>query len=377
MTKPLVHIGWVLLSDGSDEDLTVICRRAAGRTEDYLEQQFPAFQWKMSWVRRRRYPPYGALDPLELLEAGVQDKIRYRWDYALVLVHNELDARYRASAIGVPSSAFEVAVMSTTGFSTGAGLEDRLAALALHLLGHLWGLDHADSGPMVPPAYPDDLQLSPFPDDQREAIQRRLAEASDDRVEEQGRRRGKLRFYLDALRADPRGVWHDIWGYQPWKLPLKMGRMTAATVVTILFSLLGSETWDIGIHVGPWTLVLGTVLSVLGAAVFIFAGQNLGRISRSGGLREQLIRTRVVGFVTLLLGMSFLWLTIFLMILASCLALPRSVICRWLNLDVLHWSQLAGFAAFMAILGMLAGAMGGNLEEGNEIKADLFYDEET
>ena len=38
---------------------------------------------------------------------------------------------------------------------------------------------------------------------------------------------------------------------------------------------------------------------------------------------------------------------------------------------------VAGYAAFMATLGVIAAALGGNLEEEGEIKAELLFDEET
>src|SRR3712207_4414883 len=90
-------------------------------------------------------------------------------------------------SLGVPSSALEVAVMSSARLGSPQQISERLAALALHLLGHLWGLDHAEDGPMRPPEDEQALRLMLFPEQQRVALASRFAEAADVRLEEQVR----------------------------------------------------------------------------------------------------------------------------------------------------------------------------------------------
>jgi len=162
-----------------------------------------------------RFAPHGALDPLALLELGVHEKLSRRWDYALVIVPNDLVPRDRLFALGVPSSVLEVAVMSSARLGAAAQLAERLAALALHLLGHLWGLDHAKHGPMRPPADEQDLYLVPFPEEQRTAFRSRFAEAADTRLEEQSRRWDRVSFYWNTLLVAPRELLNDIWDYTP------------------------------------------------------------------------------------------------------------------------------------------------------------------
>ncbi len=375
--KPLVQIGWVLASDVTDLQRLDTYKKASEYVYELLSDQFPDYHWQVDFVSRHRYPSHGALDPLELLEVGVQEKIKNHWDYALVLVSNELKARYRISTIGVPSSAFEVGVLSSYELSENEHMDKKLASLAFHILGHLWGLSHADVGPMAPPEQTENLELTGFREEEKERIKKRLSEAADARLEEENRRRGKLLFFWQTFWTDPRGIIQGIWGYSPWKLPLKMGRMTAATAVSMLFLLLGAESWDVGIHFCAGALGLGSIMAIFGASVFIYYGQNLGQISRQVGLREQLARTHIVIFNTLLVGMCCLWVILFVLIFAVGAVLPDIVISNWVGGITISYDDLAKYAAFMAILGVLAGAMGGNLEEEDEIKADLFYDEET
>ncbi len=374
--KPVVSVGWIFLSDVSDAGLLEKFTKAVEKVRSLVKTDFPGFRWEMPFSKRRRYAPHGALDPLELLEVGLLEKTKNGWDYVIVLVSNELQPRYRISTIGVPSSALEVAVLSSSELDENDGLDEKIAALALHLLGHLWGLSHSEEGPMVPPENYKILSLSSFPDYQKKVIEQRLSEASDARLEEQRKKWGGVSFYWSTFWTDPKSILKDVMDYSPWRLPLKMAKMTAATAVSMIFILMGAESWELGVHFSPWLLFFGTVLAVVGATIFIFAGQNLGQLSREIGYKEQLARTRIVIFTTLLYGMFFLWVLFMIFVIVVGFVFPRDILNGWLG-SQLTFRDLLRFASFSGILGLLAGAVGGNLEEEDEIKADLFYDEET
>lgn len=378
MNLPLVHIGIVLATDLRDSDVESAYKQTGRHLQDVLLEQFPQFRWRVDFVNRNRYAPRGAIDPLPLLTFGVQEKISHHWDYALVLVPNALQPRKRVHTVGIPSSALETAVLSSADLDeNSAQFCDQLVALALHLLGHLWGLEHHDSGPMRPPEELSQLQLSHFPDFQQSITVDRLEEVADKRLEEQAKRWNRLAFYWRAFWADPKSILIDIIGYSPWKLPLQAGRLTAATAVSLMLLLLAAEAWEVGVNLSLPLLVLGGIVALMLAAAFIFAGQNLGEISRGVGWREQLTRTRIVIFGTVLLGMLALWLLLFVVSFFIGWLLPDEVLAAWIREPTLSTLQLARHAAFMAILGVLAGALGGNLEDEHEIKANLLFDEET
>lgn len=56
--------------------------------------------------------------------------------------------------------------------------------------------------------------------------------------------------------------------------------------------------------------------------------------------------------------------------------LPKNVISAWTGREV-HWSLRLRHAAFVGTLGVFAAALGGNLENEDEFKIELFCDEET
>ncbi|MEZ4617543.1 MAG: hypothetical protein R2867_18800 [Caldilineaceae bacterium] len=214
MGKPLMSIGWILAAEAPNTVVRSAYDDARRALLTLLEEQFPQFQWQMAIQQEYRYPNYGLLEPLPLLELGVHEKLSRAWDFALVLVPNELCPRARTFTIGIPSSALEVAVLSSARLGPPEQLSERIAALALHLLGHVWGLEHQDDSPMCPPEACESLLLQPFLAQQQQHATQRLIEVADARVEEETPEMGRLRFYWRSLWADPIGAMTDIWGWR-------------------------------------------------------------------------------------------------------------------------------------------------------------------
>lgn len=374
--ESLVTIGWVYAADERDDQRVGAFQRARKSLLAYLTAQFPEFRWEMPYVERPRYGPHGGLEPLPLLELGVKEKLDRGWDFALVLVSDELRGRGNSVTTGVPSSALEVAALSSAGLARDDEAASRIAQLALHMLGHMWGLEHADEGPMQPPGAVAATALAQFPQEQVDWVRRRLEEVADARLEEERRDWNWFSFHWHTLRSDPRGILTDILGYAPWRLPLRTGRLTAAAAVTLIFLLLGAESWDVGTHLPGWSLTIAALTCTLVATTFVYMGQNLSQIGRGAARKEQLTRTRMVLFGTLLIGMVTIWLVLFGLALAAIFAVPDSVVNSWLGARPAT-VDLLGHGAFVATLGILAAALGGNLEEQQVLKSSLLYDEET
>ncbi len=375
-SKPPVVLGWLLGADLRDPELLTAYDTARQRLLAHLQETLPEFSWSIEADERRVYTPRGALDPVDLLELGVAEKLHRHWDYVLVLVPNELIPRHSPSALGVPSSALEAAVLSTSRLGAGEELIERIVALALHLLGHLWGLEHAPSGPMRPVDDARELRLEPWPPAQLQQIRQQLAEAAAARLEEQRARWGVLAFYWRTFAKDPGGVLAAVWGYAPWMMPVYLGRLTAAAAVSVVYFLITADAWALGAHLS-WRSVCGmAALGIVAASAFIFSGQDLGRLGREHAWREQLARTRLVLLGTLGLGMTSLWLALLVLSLLGAWVLPRSLLATWMGLAP-DGGHLLRYAIFTATIGVLGAALGGNLEEEREIKAELFFDEET
>ncbi|HID16193.1 MAG TPA: hypothetical protein EYP16_05270 [Candidatus Atribacteria bacterium] len=229
---------------------------------------------------------------------------------------------------------------------------------------------------MRPFSGPEDLALAPFPERQREEVRRQLQEVAQVRLEDERERWGVFSFYLRTFAKDQREILSAIWGLRPWRMPLFLGRLTAAAAVSIVYFLLTSDVWALGAHLSWRAAIAMAILSIVAATAFIFSGQDLGRLGREYAWREQLARTRLVLLGTLALGMIALWLGLLLISLWGAWALPRAVLVEWIGL-VPTPDHLLRYAVFAATVGVLGAALGGNLEEEQEIKAELFIDEEA
>ncbi len=371
-----IRLGWLCATplDGTQEALLAEVIGLVGRS---LAAQFPEFQWRHERIRRQVAPPMGALDPLMLLELGAEEKLHRRLDLVLVFVPNELTPRNRIYVAGVPSSILEVAVLSSARFMDDPDPARHLAGLALHLLGHLLGLSHEEAGIMRCTDEAELMEPEAYSQEARTQVLARLRRIADRRLEEQGLARlGRLRFWWRTWLADPLGILKDIFAYAPWRMPLYLGRYTAATAVTVTFLFLSAEAWELGARLdGSWLGVGAVVICVL-AALSLYLGQNLHEMGRVASLREQLTRTRITLLGALLAGMGFLWLALFVIGLLVMSTFPKTVFAHWAGVPPEALS-LVHYAAFMANLGVVAGAFGGNLEDEAEIKAVLLFDEET
>ena len=377
MTKPEIAIGWILASKLTDDALAERYDEAGQLLLNQLKGQFPSFDWRLEPTERRAFPAGELLKPLPLLELGAEEKLHHQWDFALVVVPNDLEPRQRISTLGIPSSALEVAVLSSARLGPREALSERLAALALHLLGHLFTLEHAEEGPMRPPNEVARLTLELFSEQQLEIARDALQDAADARLEETSRRWNTVTFYFRAFFNDPGSIVRSIWGYSPWKMPLYLGRLTATVIVSLLFLLLTAESWEAGTNSQLGWLLIGSGIAVVASSLFIFFGQNLEQLGHGPGRgwSEQLARSRIVLFGTLFAGMVSLWVVLFALLWIVSYALPVGVVASWSGFEPADLPRL-NYVMFMASIGILAAALGGNLEEEGEIKAALFFDEE-
>ena len=372
-------IGWVCQPwrEGETELLADATARAAEEFIKRLRAQFPDYEWRCELRERRPRPvePRG-VDPLEMLAVGCGEKLARGWDFALVVTDAELLARTRPFTIGVPSSALETAVLSTSRFPRGE--EDpwrRLAVMGLYFLGHMLGLDPHEPGAMSRPLDDGDVAISDYEPEDRRRVAARLDEVADLRLEEEGGKPGSV-FWMRTFLADPKGILIDTMGYQPWLTPFRLGGLTAAAFVSMLLLFLAAESWETGIAIKGSLLAAGAVAAVATGTVFLYRGQNLREFTRQALLSEQLARSRLVLQLTLLAGMASLWVVLFIVSLLLAAAFPSSVVERWTGMPI-GPAELIRFSIFTATLGTLAGALGGNLEDEGAFKSKLLIDEES
>jgi hypothetical protein len=355
-------------------------RQLADALRQTLQHDLPEFDWQLRVLARRDFPAEQPQDPLDLLEAGSDIKIEEGFDFLLVLTSAPLLARFDQAVNGVPSSMLETGVLS---LARQLDLEEEDAVhraalgLARHLLGHLFNLDHSDNSVMRPREFWNGSGPLDWSEEEKRQIREFLEDIADPRLEETaGAGRTRWKFFGQVLLRDGLSLARDILLFRSWRMVLHLGRFTAATAVSVIFLFLSAEAWELGAAMGSEWLNLLLAGVLLLATLSLYFGQNLQGVGRSDKMMEQAVRSRIILFGTLLVGMCSFWINLFLISLVIIHLMPETVLAGWAGLGD-RVLPAAHFARLMATFGILASALGGNLEEEQDLKAVLIYTEET
>ncbi len=348
--------------------------------EKDLMLAFPDFNWAFRLIQRHDFPRQIPRDPLMLLEFGSDIKIEYGFDFVIVFTTMPLKSRFEQAANAVPSNLLETVVISMSRILENhdeSSARKVMIILAKHVLGHLWGLDHNQDTVMQPHKFWSADGPSDWNKDEKEQIREYLSGIADPRLEEIANgRKSRWLFYLQVLFRERWSLMRDIFLFRTLFMMLQLGRFTAATVASMIFLFLTAEAWEMGAAIRSWWLDFALVGVILIAALSIYFGQNLQEIGRSDRLMEQTVRSRIVLSGTLIVGMAAYWTSLFIISALIIFLLPDKVLCSWAgipgnSIPVIHYAKL------MATFGVFASAVGGNLEEEDNIKAVLVYAEET
>ncbi len=377
--RPLLTIG-VALDGAESPEIYRAAREVVEELERSLQRDVPDFQWIFQVLSRHDFPRETPQDPLALLEFGSDIKIEYGFDFMLVVTSCPLLARFDQATSGVPSTMLETGVISMArmlDLDNVTATRRAVLGLCRHILGHLFGLDHNDASVMKPREFWTDREPLDWSEEEKQQLAAFLQDIADPRLEETATA-GKTawKFYCQVLIGDGVALAREILFFRSWRMMLHLGRFTAATAVSVIFLFLSGEAWELGaaIHSDWLNLIIAVILLL--ATLSLYFGQNLQAVGRSDKMMEQAVRSRIILFGTLLTGMISFWINLFLISLGVIRIMPESVLAGWAGLGGQPLPAFH-FARLMATFGILASALGGNLEEEHDLKAVLIYTEET
>lgn len=391
-----------------------------------LRADFPGFEWRMPVVERETPPgPLPQMEIVDLLDQGVAERQAKGWDFALVITGSELESFYKPFALGAPSRSLSVAVASTvridpraSGRGTlvragsvvraGSGpdrsrrrrtaeaaalgevdrtevMTARLHALVLHLFGHLNELGHHED----PESYMYDLaavvdldRMRRFSAEAVEYLDGELEEVADVRLEEErsAYRGGRAAFYLRALWHNRDDIADAVRRARPWQFPLRFSRLTAAAFSALLILLITAEAWDLGMSQRPPFVTGLSLVTLVGASVYLLRRQGLLVRREVARLTELTVVSNVSTVISVALGL----LTTYAMLFGTTLLLGRTLyrprlVAVWAESlgGGVTWVHYLVLAAFVASLGLLIGALGASFEGQSYFRHVAWVDEET
>jgi predicted Zn-dependent protease len=391
----LIEIGWVIVGKLEDPDRHAVLQ-ARERLQDYLEQTFPEFTWRMPVVQREELAHRNREELVVLLEYGVTEREARHWDFAIIVTDADLAGHYKSYALGAPARSVSVAALSTARLdpratrieaTTDERLETmsrRIEALAAHLFGHLNGLPHHEDTS----AFMYDLEtvdaldrMTSFPQPQIERLRANLHEVADLRLEEEPAARTQpLWFYVRGIWIGRDDIINAILHARPWEFPLRLSRFTTAALSAMLILLVTAEVWDVGMHQSPGVVIALSVFALAFTSTYVLKRQRLLAYRRVNVLSEQTVITKVSIVAVVLLGMLTTYAVLFLSVLAcSLLVFHRQVIRGWtMSLEgKIHTADYLVMSAFVASLGLLIGALGASFEQHHYFRHITYIDEET
>jgi hypothetical protein len=148
-----IEIGWILSGRLNKAERQAVEAARTGMLQ-HMEERFPEFHWSMPLVERRQLRYNIREEPSKLLDYAIEERDARHWDFAFLLTSSDLVTYYRPYAFGTSSRSVSVAILSTSRIDPISSaqqvgeeerkriLSERLLTLALHLFGHLNGLEH-------------------------------------------------------------------------------------------------------------------------------------------------------------------------------------------------------------------------------------------
>lgn len=394
--RPPIELGWVIVGrlDPPDREAVAIARERALAT---LSETFPDFRWLMPVLERESPLPKAREAPVDLLDQAVIERQAKGWDFAIAITGSDLRSYYKPFALATPARSLAVAAASTIRIdpqASGRGLAGgdrvevmarRLHALALHLFGHLNGLEHVDDPDdfMADVEAVEDLdRMTRFSGEVVQRLAAELGEVADLRLEEKGREapHGRAAFFLRALWHNWDDVLDSVRHARPWEFPLRLSRLTTAAFSALLVLVITAEAWDLGMSQEPVLVTALSIVTLLLTSVYILRRQQLlGRRDSS-----RLTELAVVGHASIVVSVFLGMLTMYGLLFGVTLALARTLFSPHL---VAGWAASLGggvegfhyfvFAAFVASLGLLIGALGASFEDQTYFRHVAYVDEET
>ena len=394
---PAVVVGWVQAGPLDDVQRAAL-KAARRRVRDVLARELPGFAWALPVVRRRDLAPAGVkAEPVDLLDAGAAERAIAGWDFALVVTAADLHARHRPFALATPSLALASAALSLARLDPGLrstrrttaeraeAMGRRLAALALHALGHLNGLGHEDAPEawMHAPKTPADLDHpARFTTSSRIEIEGELADVADPRLEESSRfhRLGTAAFTLRALALGWADVADAVVQIRPWLFPFQLSKLTTAAFSTLVVLVITAEAWDLGTRQPPLLVAALSLVALFATSVYLVRKQNLLARRHGRGRTEQQVVTSASVVIALGLGMATTYGLLFgTTLVLGALFFDAEILAGWAASlgEPVGSGHVLTFAGFVAALGIGVGALGASFEEQTYFRYVAYVDEET
>lgn len=177
-----------------------------------------------------------------------------------------------------------------------------------------------------------------------------------------------LRFVAAVMRGNLRLLAGMVRANRPWRLIVRLSRALAAAAAAAAFALVTADLWRLADALSWPRLLALTLLSVGATVLWLIFSHRLWEPPRGRASREQTVLFNTATALTLLLGATFLYASLFgLTLLGSGLVIDADVLADALGHDT-GIGDYAALAWMASSLGTLAGGLGAGLESDEAVR---------
>ena len=390
-----IDVGIVVYGMMDSVDAEAI-RRARAMLIAELRQTFPELRWRIPLIRRPELTQPTRVEPVQLLQHGVEERDVHGWDFAVLITASDLVPHYKSRALGVVARLLDLAVISTARLDPFAfdetqseagrldGMTSRLHRLLQHTLGHLCGLSNVDEAENLMFDLESVGQLDLMHEltpEQLDQMRSYLREIDDARLEEtRGRTRQPTRFYLQSAWINRHEIVDAVRHARPWEFPRRLSRLTTAAMSSLIVLMLTGESWDLALSQSLPLLVALLAIALVCTTVFVIRRQRLLTRREHRRLTEQVVVSNVSTVLIVAAGMFSMGALLFgISWLTGYVLFNSDVVSRWSSheTEAITWKDYLLMASFVTSLGLFVGALGASFEDHYDIRHITFVDEET
>jgi hypothetical protein len=154
----------------------------------------------------------------------------------------------------------------------------------------------------------------------------------------------------------------------PWRLVGRLWRAILAAIAAVALGLIQVEVWRIAASLGPLRLAIAALVSIVAASVTLIAGHRLWERAPDPRVREQVTLFNLATTATVVLGITALYLFVFVAgLLGALLLIEPSLLSEVLGRDIDGWDYVR-IALLSSTLGTVGGALGATAETDEAVR---------
>ncbi|PRY09962.1 hypothetical protein CLV24_11630 [Pontibacter ummariensis] len=393
---PEMNVGMLLSHSpaANKEELLAFAQQLADDTREEMEKA-TNLQWFFHIVEPERLNSDNPRRPTDFMDEATLRMGEGPYDLIVVVTDVALVSRRKRVEPGLVSAVSRIMVLSTRKLVTASrGKPMRTldspaarwngAALFLHMLGHIIGLDHKDrleSRMMAPFEFKEDrVGLPRFTEKERKNMRKKTQH-----LPERELRGGNIMetFVFHVLMAfrHPGDVLRPLLRNWSFFLALSLPGLATAALAPCFLLVFTAEIWDVGLGLENYIAVMYAIISILGASFYLVKVQSLFMPRKEKRiLTEHLAVANTVVYLSILFACIglFTLLGVF-MFLMEILVFPPDLMQTWPTVEQTEGITLGDkirLAAFISTVGVSTGALAGGIDTETIVERMAFFQDE-